>query len=311
MKKIGKIFIMVLACVVAFLLLAVGGLNLLKFAIYADYYGAKVDVCVNPGLNDDFICQGIANVDDSDCFLVSGYMTDGSASRIYVTNTKNEFYYVTLSENRRSFDGHVGGVAAGKDTVYLANDGKIYTFSLAAVLSAENGDEIEIGNGVDVISAASFVYTDDEYLYVGEFHNGGAYNIVGHEAETADGTYYAYCGKYDLNNLTAPVKVYSIRNKVQGICFTPDGKVVMSTSYGLTDTVYYVYNEKDAVKSGTTVEGAPLYYLDKPIREMKGPAMGEDLDYYNGRVVTLTESASNKYVFGKFFFANKIVGVEF
>ena len=44
--------------------------------------------------------------------------------------------------------------------------------------------------------------------------------------------------------------------------------------------------------------------------EFTGPAMSEGLDFYEGRVITLTESASNKYIFGKFFFANKIVGLE-
>ena len=105
--------------------------------------------------------------------------------------------------------------------------------------------------------------------------------------------------------------VYSIRNKVQGICFTPGGKVILSTSYGLTDTVYYFYDLAKATDSGKTVDGAPLYYLDQLEKEVKGPAMGEDLDYYNGKIVTLTESASDKYLFGKLFGANKIVLLDF
>jgi len=39
--------------------------------------------------------------------------------------------------------------------------------------------------------------------------------------------------------------------------------------------------------------------------------MAEGLDYYDGKVITLTESASNKYIFGKLFFAFKIVGLDF
>ncbi len=37
--------------------------------------------------------------------------------------------------------------------------------------------------------------------------------------------------------------------------------------------------------------------------------MSEDLDYKDGKVYTLTESASNKYIFGKLFNATKIVGL--
>ena len=63
--------------------------------------------------------------------------------------------------------------------------------------------------------------------------------------------------------------------------------------------------------SGLTFDGAPVYYLCDPLNVVKGPAMAEGLDYYDGKVITLTESASNKYIFGKFFFADKIVGLDF
>ena len=75
-------------------------------------------------------------------------------------------------------------------------------------------------------------------------------------------------------------------------------------------TVYYVYNEADAVDSGLTLDGAPVYLLDKCVKEIKGPAMSEDLDFYDGKVITLSESASNKYIFGKFFFATKIIALD-
>jgi hypothetical protein len=94
------------------------------------------------------------------------------------------------------------------------------------------------------------------------------------------------------------------------MCFTPEGKVVLSTSYGLTDTVYYVYNLADIKASDETFDGAPVYYLDNLEKEIHGPAMGEDLDYYDGKIITLTESASTKYIFGKLFGATKIVGLN-
>ena len=38
--------------------------------------------------------------------------------------------------------------------------------------------------------------------------------------------------------------------------------------------------------------------------------MSEDLSYYNGKAYTLTESACNKYILGKFFFAYDIFSLE-
>ena len=315
MKKIlgtvKRVLLITALAVLSLLILVLGGLNVAKYAIYSEYYAIESDLCKNPGLSDGFVCQGVAVAEANGVVLVSGYMKDKSASRIYVTNEKNESYYVELKKGDKVYTGHAGGIATTGDTVYLANGGRIYTLSLTDLLSAKSGDVLDIGAGSKVNTNASFVFTDENYLYVGEFHDGGAYVIEGHENQTAEGTHYALCTKYALGDLTTPVAVYSIRNKVQGICFTPDGKVVMSTSYGLADTVYYVYNINEATDAGKTVDGAPLYYLDQLKQEIHGPAMGEDLDYADGHVITLTESASDKYMFGKLFGATKIVRLAF
>lgn len=314
MKKvimiILKILLIAVISVIALVLLGIIGLNIDKHFIYSDYYSAKTNVCTNPGLNDGFVCQGIAVSEENNVILVCGYMKDKSNSRIYVTDFESNSYYVELTRDGEKYTGHAGGLAITGDTVYIANAKKIYSFPLKSVLDASNGDIVDIGSGTKVNTNASFVYTDEEYLYVGEFHDGGKYVIEGHENETAEGTHYAICTKYSLNDLSTPVAVYTLRNNVQGICFTPDGKIVLSTSYGLTDTIYYVYNSDALTDSGKTFDGAPVYYLDKLEKEIHGPAMGEDLDYYDGKIITLTESASDKYIFGKLFGATKIVALE-
>ena len=308
-KKIFKGILAFLVGIISLVVVAWGGLNIAKFAIYSEYYSINENVCKNPGLNDGFVCQGIAANEANNVFIVSGYMKDHSASRLYITDKNNESYFVSLSSNGKAFKGHAGGVATTGDNIYLASGDTIYTFSLSEVLNSENGAIIDIGEGIEVNNQASFVYTDETHLYVGEFHDGENY-ITEHPYQTNDGKYYAIISRYPLNDLTTPNKIYSIRNKVQGACFTPDGKVVLSTSYGLSSSVFYVYNEADAVYSGQTLDGAPVYYLNNCLNEIKGPAMSEDLDYYDGKVITLFESACNKYIFGKFFFANKIVSLD-
>lgn len=310
LKFIGKFVMFVIIAAVALVLLTIVGLNIAKHFIYSDYYSIKEDLCKNPGLNDGFVCQGIAVSEDDGVILVCGYMKDKSKSRVYVTDLDSNSYYVELTREGKDYTGHAGGLAISNGTVYIANAKKIYSLALSDVLAASNGDVLDIGGGVKVNTNASFVYTDDEYLYVGEFHDGGKYIIEGHEKETSEGLHSAFCTKYALSDLTTPVAVYSIRNNVQGICFTPEGKVVLSTSYGLTDTIYYIYNLDEATDSGETFDGAPVYYLDQLDKEIHGPTMGEDLDYYDGNIITLTESASNKYIFGKLFGATKIVALS-
>ena len=310
LKLTSKIALAALAGILALVILTVGVLNVAKLAIYSDYYSAKDDLCKNPGLSDGFVCQGICSVDGTDKILVSGYMKDKTPSRIYITDTEDNSYFVKLSKSGKEFTGHAGGISMSGDTVYIANGSRLYSFSLTALLDAKEGDTLDIGEGVEVNNSASFCYADENYVYVGEFHDGGKY-VTDHPYETAEGAHYAIVCRYTHDDLEHPNKIYSIRDKVQGICFTPDGKVVLSTSYGLTDSHYYVYNEADARDSGETLDGAPVYYLEECLQNLKGPAMAEGLDYLDGRVITLTESASDKYIFGKLFFANKIVSLEF
>lgn len=314
MKKafriLGKSIMFIIIGIIGLFLLTLLGLNIAKYFVYSEYYSIKTNICKNPGLNDGFVCQGIAVSEENEVILVCGYMKDKSNSRIYVTDFESNSYYVELTREGEKYTGHAGGLAITGDTVYIANAKKIYSLSLKDVLAAKNGDVIDIGGGIKVNTNASFVYTDEEYLYVGEFHDGGKYVIEGHENETSEGTHHAICTKYALSDLETPVAVYTLRNNVQGVCFTPDGKVVLSTSYGLTDTIYYVYDLNKATDSGLVFDGAPVYYLDNLEKEIHGPAMGEDLDYYDGKIITLTESASNKYIFGKFFGATKIVALD-
>lgn len=310
LKKTGKIIAIVLAAILALFVLVIGGLNLAKFGLYSEYYSEKTNLCKNPGLNDGFVCQGIAVVDGEDLILVSGYMQDGSPSRVYVTDMDNRSYYVELFNDGERYTGHAGGISTTGDTVYIANGGRIFSFPLASVLDADQGDDVNIGQGIEVNNRASFLYGDDQYLYVGSFYNEKYEKVDEHIFETAEGTHYAICTKYAIGDLTTPLAVYSIRNQVQGICFTPDGDVVMSTSYSLADSHYYVYDLEDAVDSGRTLDGAPVYYLDNVEDEIKGPAMAEGLDYYKGEIITLTESASTKYIFGRLFFANYIVSLD-
>ena len=306
MKKIIKILLIILGSIFGLLLFVLVGLNLAKFAIYNEFYDYANDVCKNPGLNEGFIPQGIAVSDKEDLILTSGYMNDKSASRIYITNTKNEARYIKLLKNNEAFTGHVGGIALSNEDVYLSNGKRVYKIALNDLLNANNS--IEIGEGVKVNNNASFIFADDNYVYVGEFHDGGKYK-TNHEIATSDGMNYAICTMYDKNDLSKPLRIYSITNNVQGFCVTKNGTIVLSTSMGITSSKYYIY-ESDKIKQTGEYEDVPLYILDDYSNIISGPAMSEDLSYANDKVYCLTESACDKYIYGKFFFAYEIYTLD-
>ncbi len=307
-KLIGKILLWFALSIILIFILIVGGLNIAKYGIYSEYYSYRDPICINPGLNDGFVHQGICVDDASGKIVLSGYMADNSASRLYVTDVDNNSYYVSINKDNEAFTGHFGGVAIGGDYVYIATDDALHLVSRDELINAKNGDTLNVQRSIPTNNQASYIFVDDNYLYVGEFHDGNKY-VTEHPYETPEGLYHAIISRYSINDLTKPDKVYSVRNKVQGVLFA-EGKIVLSTSYGLADSVYYIYNEADCIKSEHTLDGAPVYYVNNPEKEINGPAMAEGLDLYNGKVITMSESACNKYIFGKFFFANKIITLD-
>ena len=54
LKKTLKLFIFIIILLLFFRIVIVGSMNLLKYAIYSDYYSIKENVCKNPGLSDGF-----------------------------------------------------------------------------------------------------------------------------------------------------------------------------------------------------------------------------------------------------------------
>ena len=313
--------IFTLICIVIFVPVFLwGGANYAKFWVYNNYYKIESNVCVNPGLDDGFVCQGVCAAEDAGKILVCGYMDDSSNSRVYVVDIEtNEYYHVKLTRNGGDlYKGHAGGMATSGDTVYIANASKLFVFSLTSLLSAKDGDFVDIGSGVPVNNAASYVYCDEDYIYVGEFHHTKDDYDKAHTLDDGETVVNAIVSRYTHNAIqnhsgdeaAVPDRIYTVREKVQGICFTPDGKIVLSTSYSIAHSYYYVYNAADCTDTGKTFGGVPVFELGKCTKEIKAPAMSEDLDYYDGKVITVYDSASNKYGFGKLFFANDVNAID-
>ena len=323
LRRIGWIVLSIVLGIGTIIFLWFAAWNCLKFWAHADYYAIKESLRTNPGLNDDFIPQGVTYLPKEDVYLTSGYMTSKSkASRIYSIDAENNVHYSEVYIDGKISTMHAGGMCVIEDTVYVSSGSKLHLFSLEDVLEKDRVDQIK---EISVNNSASFCFAKGDYLFVGEFHDGGAY-VTDHPFQTADEEmHYAIVSQYCIADLgkeeMTPVLVYSLPNKVQGFCVTDSGRIVLSTSYGISASHYLVYDlgkdpvtETEEVKklAKADMEGSPVVFLDKDsqVMDLRGPAMSEDLDYHDGLVVTVMESASNKYLFGKLFFYNDIVGLR-
>ena len=147
-------------------------------------------------------------------------------------------------------------------------------------------------------------------IYAGEFYREENYQTAEtHKLTTAAGDYnQALIFAYHFSDDDAlfgidsePFEVYSVTDLVQGMD-TCNGQIYLSTSYGTAVSHIYVYDKPESRKE-LEIAGLslPLYELDSSAlrKDYKCPPMAEEIVCVDGRIYTMCESASNKYIFGK------------
>ncbi|MBQ1554203.1 MAG: hypothetical protein IIZ68_01965 [Clostridia bacterium] len=286
-----------------------------------EYYQLSEKAFKIPDCNEGFVAQGIAYDDKTDCFFVTGYMTDGSASPIYVVSRRSGEAKRTrmLGTDGQPFACHAGGLSVTEQYVYIAGgaDGCLYVYDRAAVLSAETDETIPclgtfrtaLGDGTDI--GVAFTTIHDGKLYVGEFYREQNYPTAkSHKLTTSAGDYnQALAVAYEFSDAEdavfglspQPVVAYSLPDLVQGMCFA-NRSIYLSTSYGLAFSQILIYDEGKLTPNGE-IAGLPLYELDSATltKSQKLPPMSEEIEFLpsEGKLFTMCESASNKYIFGK------------
>lgn len=283
-----------------------------KFAFASFYNNAKRELPI-PGVNDGYVGQGLDYIEDKEVFITCGYSAKkGEASSVYVMNADGTNSKCTLlKEDGSAYTGHTGGVAHYKDYCYITGADGCDVFALSDILTkseAKKIGEIKSPTGHD----PAYVTIHGGKLYEGSFYRAGNYETPDNERIT---TPYGDENKaliyvYDLDDNApfavnqTPVAAYSTTGLVQGMAFT-DKQIVLSTSYGLAASHLKYYDLSKLPQPAQTTVGnytLDMYYLDGSCleKDVTAPPMSEEIVYKDGRLFIMTESASDKYIFGKF-----------
>ncbi|MCR4790469.1 MAG: hypothetical protein K5839_05265 [Treponemataceae bacterium] len=303
MKKFFKIFGIILASIVGFaavlLLLLVIGLNAGAHIKFKEFYSVKENIAKNPGLWDNFVPQGLTYNDDMNYYASCGYMKDGSTSRIYTVKNKKEIKMYELTSEGKPYTGHTGGLQYVNGIFYLASEGEgLFTFSSQEV---NESSSIEIGSPVKVNNNSSFCFADQDYVYVGEFAHVPVYPCD-HNTSFQGQEHTAIMAKYKHGEFDKPEAVYAIPDEVQGVGISDKGTMIFSRSWGVTFASYDIYKTDKIVDTGMKLDGAPLYFLTQASHVIDSPYFTEDIDIVDGKLISMTEAAANKYYIGKFIF---------
>ncbi len=285
--------------------------------IYVDVDDYTNELFEIPGLDSEFIPQGVCFVENLNSFAISGYMPkdkDGNErnSRIYLVEA--DTYEAKMFEID-SFTGHAGGVASNGDDIWVSSggsqssNGTVYHLSASYLDLKEDGSVISFDGKFKVETKGSFIYCDDNTLWVGEFYNNDKDSNKVNKSHHYGKNHSLACGynlplsvDYSANEKLAPDVVLSIPDKVQGMATTTDGKVIFSSSYGRrNDSTLYVFSSFESWESSTVTifgkENIPLYISGKDDIEckIKMPTLMEGLDYHNGRLYVIFESGAIEY----------------
>ncbi|MBE6673826.1 MAG: hypothetical protein E7596_01825 [Ruminococcaceae bacterium] len=332
MKKVLKISGIVLIAIVILAMLVVLGFKAYDRIRYDSFYDVAEKEFYIPGLAEGFVPQGFEYMEQEKVFLACGYMTNEKCSRVYVIDKDgDEYYYTELKDiNADNYTGHTGGIAYYRDCLYITGSDGIDVFDLNEVMDPSIKHAYLKGTintyGVD----PAFCYIYDGELITGSFHRDGDYDTPQkHHYKTSSGEINK--GVMLAFNLTdvatakyyvdpTPVAAYSIPSFVQGVCVTDGGKLVLSTSWGLSTSNLYIH-DLEKVKSRTNSDFSktafdldiPLYSVDSEtlVDTIEAPPMAEEIVYLDGKIWIFNESACNKYIFGKLTTGNYLFSYEY
>ena len=324
-KRILKLFCILLTSVLALVLLVLGGLHAARFIIYPDYYAQGEAISKIPALYQGFVPQGLSYHPQTDTYFHSGY--NGENIELYLVNGDAVREIVLLTLDGVQATGHGDGVAIEGDYLYIADCtghseqrvGFLRVYCLEDILKAKDGDAIREIDHVILDTPASFCFSDGNYIYVGEFYRADNYETVEHHHLTTpagDENKAIFIAlplgeNGSITEDTKPEFAVSITSLVQGIAVTENGTVMLSRSWGLNNShIEFHDGWKDSGKEIAIGDNdLPLYYLDSSTmtKDLIMPAFSEALVIIDDKVAVSFESACNKYIVGKFFFANKVI----
>lgn len=312
------IFLGILLGVVAVFLLAVR----LYFRLpVQSYYSASETTFEIPGIGDGFVAQGLAY--ENGKFYATGYMNDGSASPIYIIDEATGKLEKTIymhTDTGEAFTAHCGGLDLNGDYIYVAYEAGVAVFQKSNLENAASGSSVSYSGlfqtatskDQDYVGVACVTIKDGK-LILGEFYRDESYPTPdNHKLTTPAGDYNqalaivfalsdAEGSVYGIN--PEPLCLYSLPDQVQGMA-VENNKFYCSTSWGTSSSHIFEYDLSKASEGTKDFMGytLPIYYLDSAslTYDYKIAPMSEEIVFRNGKMYTMCESASNKYIFGKF-----------
>ncbi len=280
---------------------------------YADYS----ELATIPETENGYVPQGFCLSEDGKSNIISYYHAEKASILVFVDAQTGETEKLLnlKTASGKDFMGHAGGIAQENGWLYICHGSKIYRISMTDIENADNNGEISLGASVQTDVKCSYINSDGEYLYAGEFYTfdfDGGYDTDSshHVSVSLFERHYSRCNAYKLSDFEAafdgselvPEFVLTTPNRVQGFARLSDGSFVLSTSFGRNnDSFMLVYSDVTENEADSEIEfggkKVPVYHLSNSSKTatLREPPMLEGIDAKGETVLGIFESGAKKY----------------
>lgn len=314
MKKPLKILLTTILTLIVVLAAAFLVANIYRRARYSDFYSMATNAAPNEGLGDGYLPEDVTalSAEDEVIYFTCGKAKKDAPSRIYmIKNNSEETYFSLVDEFGNDILTEFEGISVTNNYLLVSGNYNLYIIDLSHfinVIKTESSFLIDQTSNKVAYDACIKLDVSGDFLSVdnkGTTRTTDDILYVGSHSDLSTNYVYAY-SLYDVldGNLVLKYKI-AIINNVEGLAVSNDKIVLVKPSGIFRPSSYYVYNKPlDEVSSD-------VYVLDDSSLEevIEGPSLAAGLDYVDGNFITLFQSASNKYFYGKFLFTNKIMSL--
>lgn len=316
----------------------------LNMAKYDEFSSLSTQGFIYPALSEkeNVVIQGATFVEKYNLVLLSAYIPTRNSygitnSLIFVIDlnlTDSNGFKGRLTKtillhdtNGNVFNGHVGGITATEQDIYVTDNNSLLRLPLDTVLIPNKLIFAKFEEEIHVPVKASFCFFDNNILWVGEFvcekegfypipkhistHNGIEYTAwtVGYVIDESNGKSHVFeMVISDKNSTAIPDHLIIHGDKIQGFAIY-DSYVVLSESFGRkNDSHWFIYDFKDFDNTkenpditSVSVGGVEIkaVYLNNP-RTLTAPPMSEDLCLIKEKnkkyLLFISEGACSKYL---------------
>lgn len=206
---------------------------------------------------------------------------DDCLGEFMVFDRKTGEYLITLGMDKKS---HLGGIAYDGKNVWVCNSSnktiERISYDFIQLMATQNKGQVIDATGVVDIYKVKNIPSCITY------YNGRLW-IATHNklVESHMIAYYYNSTKDELISLST----YNIPSQVQGIAFGDKGEIYLCSSYGRKLSSYI--RKYESVYEMTT-------NVNKPVLTIEMPPCAEEIDFDNGELFVIFESAAEKYYEG-------------